>query len=325
LHGEIERKVIVGLALEFAYNNSPGSVSQLLALWEDSDVELMEETGKRMLESAEPETRAVGLLLQQGLGKATLEPDPIAWRDLALDMYGAEVNLIFNMCRIREMSLKEKDEAKKKTLTSIYGGFQRWQAGVSNAISFLRSSEWTHAKISIEEAFLSSTSTTLDSVLTFNVGIKDGLKSLREKTGKFRGIIMEYPSKLPFSAERAPTIARLQEQLLALHEIGRANESDPIVFDAVNYPIEKLETAVDYLVEGEEIATANYEVGIASTHLKGKVRNISGTVGANLRRIASAVEIIFSELPAKPWSVPGYGAPGVESRFEGDEEETNRG
>jgi hypothetical protein len=325
LLAEIERRVVVGLALESAYDNSPGSVSQLLSLWEDPDVKLMEDTSEQLLESTKPEVRSLGLILQQGLGKTAPEPDPTAWRDLALDMYGTEVNLVFDMSRTREMSLKENDESKKKTLTSIYRAFQQWQAGVSNAISFLRKSKWTQAKISIEEAFLSSTSPTLDSLLTFNPDYKHGMKSLREKTKKFREIILEYPSKLPFSTEKAPTIVRIQEQLLALHEIGRTNESDMTVFDTVDYAIEKLGAAIDFLVDREEIATANYEVGLASTHLKERVQNISGTVGANLRRIANAIEVIFSELPAKPWSVPGYGAPRVESRFAGDEEGTNHG
>ncbi len=314
----------MGLALESAYNNSPGSVSPLISLWEDPDVKLMEETSKRLLESSELETRTIGLILQQGLGKTTLEPDPIAWRDLALDLYGTQVNLIYRMSRVREMSLQENEQAKKNTLTSIYQAFRQWQVGISNTISFLRESAWTKGKISIEEAFLNSTSATLDSLLALNPTYKEGVKSLQEKTKKFREIVMEYPSKPPFPVERAATILRLQEQLFALHEIGRISESDKIVFDVVDYPIEKLETAIDYLVDGEEIASANYEVGLASTHLKNRVKNVSGTVGANLRRIANAIEIIFSELPAKPWSVPGFGAPGVESRFEGDDEEMNR-
>ena len=294
-------------------------------MWEDPDIKLMEETSKRLLESSEPEARTIGLILQQGLGKATQDPDPIAWRDLALDMYGTQINLIYKTSRVREMGLQENEQAKKKTLTSIYQAFRQWQVGISNAISFLRESAWTKAKISIEEAFLSSTSPTLDSLLALNPTYKEGVKSLREKTKKFREILLEYPSKLPFSVERAATISRIQEQLFALHEIGRISESDKIVFEVVEYPIEKLETAIDYLVDGEEIASANYEVGLASTHLKDRVKNISGTTGANLRSIANVIEIIFSELPAKPWSVPGFGAPGVESRFEGDDEETSRG
>src|SRR5712692_6760409 len=110
---DIERRVVVGLALESAYNNSPESVSQLLSLWEDPDVKLMEETSKRLVESSEPETRTIGLILQQGLGKATQDPDPIAWRDLALDMYGTQINLIYKTSRIREMGLQENEQVKK--------------------------------------------------------------------------------------------------------------------------------------------------------------------------------------------------------------------
>jgi len=39
------------------------------------------------------------------------------------------------------------------------------------------------------------------------------------------------------------------------------------------------------------------------------------TVGKRLGKIEGELDIIFSELPAKPWPVKGFGAPGVESRF----------
>jgi hypothetical protein len=323
LIGEIERKVVVGIALESAYQDSPESVSRLLSLWEAPGIETMKKVSKDLLESSKPGTRAIGHVLQQGLGGDVPEPDPIAWRDLALDLYSCELNLVSYMGRVAEMLQEEKDSVRKKTLVSIHDAFREWQKGISGAIGSLRRSDWTQAKIEIDNGYLRSGSSTLDSLVTLNPNYRGGIKLLREETKKVREILLGYPSNPPFPLERAATIARLQKPLLALYEIGRTHESDPIVSDAVTYPIEKLGTAVSYLIDGVEIASANYEVGIASDHLKDRVKEIPGSVGRNLKKIADDLEMIFSELPAKPWGVPGFGAPRVESRFEDDDPKTN--
>ncbi len=320
LIGKVERKVVAGLALEFAYQESPENISQLLPLWEDPELKAMEEIGKRLLESTEPKARTIGHILQQGLGSPAEEPNPVAWRDLALDMYECLVILGSHACSVGEMADKETDSTKKKSLINSYQAFREWQTETSCAIRFLRDSNWTQAKIEIDEGYLSSTSTILDSFAAFNPNFREAIKHLREDMKKFRETALRYPSKLPFSEDRASIIARLQESLLALCEIGRTHESDLDVLDVVNYPIEKLGTAVRYLVNGVEIEHANYEVGIASDHLKHKIKGTSGSVGRNLKKISDDLEVIFSELPAKPWGIPGFGATGVESRFKSDGE-----
>ncbi len=109
---------------------------------------------------------------------------------------------------------------------------------------------------------------------------------------------------------------RVQELLLGLQELRSQNEKDLKVSDATSYPIEKLRTAVGYLLNRNvEVAAANYEIGISNDHLKPRVKAFAGPIARKLSDITNKLDILFSELPAKPWPVPGFGAPGVESRF----------
>jgi len=311
-----ERKIVVGLALQHAYYTSPESVIKLGPLWKNPDPKNIEHVSQELLESMDPETRAIGLMLEQALDRAVRDPDPIQWRDLALDMRESQVHLMDYMYRMAEFMNEEDDVEKKHMLNRIYDEFQRWQASVSEATRHLRDENWMEAKIEIEEAYLLSQSETFDSLATLNSNYKGAIEIQRRDAKKYRDTIRSYPSKLSLPANRVATIVRVQELLLGLQELQSQNETDLKVSDAVSYPIEKLGTAVRYLLNANvEVAAANYEIGISNDHLKDRVRAFAGPTRKNLSDINDKLDILFSELPAKPWPMPGFGAPGVESRF----------
>ena len=148
-----ERKVVVGLALQHAYDTSPESVTKLGLLWRNPDPKNIEQVSQELLGSMTPKTRAIGLMLEQALDKTVPDPDPILWRDLALDMRESQVHLVDYMYRMGEFMHEEADVEKKHMLNRIYDEFQRWQASVGEATRHLRDENWTEAKIEIEEAY----------------------------------------------------------------------------------------------------------------------------------------------------------------------------
>jgi hypothetical protein len=317
-----ERRVVVGLALHHAYYTSPETATELRPLWENPDPNNVERVSRELLGSTDPEIRAIGLMLEQALDKALRDPDPIQWRDLALDMCESHVNLIDYMYRMGEFMHDEEDTEKKEMLKQIYDGFQGWQASIGEAIGNLRAASWTEAKIEIEKAYSLSQSAIFDSLVSLYSNFKGAIDIQRRDTGKYRDTIRSYSSKLPLPTDRIAIIVRVQELLLGLQELRSQNEKDMKVSDATSYPIEKLGTAVEYLLnKNVELARANYEIGISNDHLKPRIKTIAGPVGRKLSNITDKLDILFSELPAKPWPVPGFGAPGVESRFKDDDTE----
>jgi len=314
-----ERKVVVGVALQHAYYASPESVIKLGPLWKNPDPKSLELVSQELLRSMDPETRAIGLMLEQALDSTVNDPDPIQWRDLALDMYESQVNLVDYTYRMAEFMHEEADVEKKHMLNRIYDEFQRWQASVGEATRHLRDENWTEAKIEIEEAYSLSQSGIFDSLVTLNSNYKGAIEIQRRDAKKYRDTIRSYPSKLSLPADRVTTIARVQELLLGLEELRSQNDRDLKLSDAASYPIEKLDTAVRYLLNvNVEVAAANYEIGISNDHLKARVKAFAGPIGKKLSAITDKLDILFSELPAKPWPMPGFGAPGVESRFKKD-------
>jgi len=311
-----ERKVVVGLALQHAYDTSPESVTKLGLLWRNPDPKNIEQVSQELLGSMTPKTRAIGLMLEQALDKTVPDPDPILWRDLALDMRESQVHLVDYMYRMGEFMHEEADVEKKHMLNRIYDEFQRWQASVGEATRHLRDENWMEAKIEIEEAYSLSQSETFNSLVTLNSNYKGAIETQRRDVKKYRDTIRLYPSKMSLPANRVATIVRVQELLLGLQELQSQNEMDLKVLDAISYPIEKLGTAVRYLLNANvEVAAANYEIGISNDHLKDRVKAFAGPTRKNLSDITGQLDILFSELPAKPWPMPGFGAPGVESRF----------
>ncbi len=155
-----ERRVVVGLALHHAYYTSPESAIKLGPLWGNPDPKNIERVSQELLGSMNPEIRAIGLMLEQALDRGLRDPDPIKWRDLALSMYESQVNLVDYMYRMREFMYEENDIEKKKMLSRMCDGFQRWQASVGEALGNLRDANWTEAKIDIEKAYSLSQSET---------------------------------------------------------------------------------------------------------------------------------------------------------------------
>jgi len=89
----------------------------------------------------------------------------------------------------------------------------------------------------------------------------------------------------------------------------------------MSYPIEKLGVAVHYLMSTDTtVEDANYEIGLAASHLKRNLPRISGSIRRELSLRANELDILFSKLPVKPWPVKGFGSPDVESRFGSDSE-----
>ncbi len=304
-----EMKIIVGLAMLHAYYSSPKSVGYLSPSWDNPDARIIEQQVKHLSSSSGIEERELGLMLQQALAEGVVEPDAVAWRDLALDIGSSEVNLVDYMWRVSELEKHEIDAVKKKILGDAWTALQRWQGDLGMATSSMRESKWTDAKIHIEKAHDISLSPSLDSLMRSIWQLEGAIRSHREHTQEFRERISTYPSKkIAIPKDRVGIILRVEEQLLKLHKIGVDNESDHAVQDAVSYPTEKLGTAVRYLISPDiQVEAANYEIGIASGHIRPRAKGIGGTVGRQLTQVVDALDIIFSELPAKPWPVLGFG------------------
>lgn len=116
--------------------------------------------------------------------------------------------------------------------------------------------------------------------------------------------------------DRTTLILRVQSPYLRLLEINQEHESDFEVKNATKYGIEKLAVALSYLLSPDnEIEKANYEVGLAARDLTRMAGTVTSSVSKQLKELAEELDMIFTELPADPWPINGFGAPGVESRF----------
>jgi hypothetical protein len=71
------------------------------------------------------------------------------------------------------------------------------------------------------------------------------------------------------------------------------------------------------LLTNSPIEDANYEIGIAVGHMRTRTLKIKdSTVRREIADTTDKLDAIFSNLPAKPWPMKGYGHPSVESRLD---------
>jgi len=188
------------------------------------------------------------MILQPAVSENIPDPDPVAWRDLALDMYTNEVNLVDYMWRVSDMADHESEPKRKQMLAEATDSLQRWQAHLGIAISQMRESRWNDVKIEIEKADDVAREPSLDSLMKSVWQFKGAIEVQRKENLDFRSRVKTYPSRLTIPKDRISTILKLQVQLLKLHEIRNEIEKNLAIHDAVSYPIEKLGTALLYLM-----------------------------------------------------------------------------
>ncbi len=314
-------RAIVALALAESYDSCEELVPTLEALCADCAADLVEETSRNLIRSTEPERQAIGFLLQSAVQEEDPEPGPIEWRELALDLTETQISAIDLMYSIRPLMDRETDSTKKQEMSRLYRVAQRLQGELGTTARAMRDSDWTSAKKTLNATKIFSTSPSKADEFgkAIDHPYKGIVRRLQEETKKLRNRILPYPSKIAVSSERVKIILRVQSAYIPLLRINHRHEKNPLIDELTSYPLEKLGVAIDYLLSsGKTIEEANYEIGLAASSLQRGLPKAQGRVREELARIAAELDLIFSELPAKPWPVEGFGSPDVESRFADD-------
>lgn len=316
-----EIKMICGLALEAAYFEQSSFVSKLEPIWRDPQISQIESLSDELVISKDFSAHRIGFLLQGVIQNELPDPNPIQWRDLAIEILQKQVLLVDRMYRVGEIHQKGDNPKTKQVLIDVYSALQHWQAYLGGAVKDMLESDWIGAKTNIDLAFAVSRSKDfqiLGDLNGWSLGIS---KDLLNEAIKFRRLIMRYPSRIKFLRKRVKTTLLIQAPYLELLDIHYKCRGEPRLSSVTIYPVEKLGAAIRFLLSPHsEIEDANYEIGLAANHIQERKGKLSPSVEATkLKKIGNELERIFSILPARPWPMKGFGAPGVESRFKSEE------
>lgn len=321
--GDLNRKeilIICGIALGRALHSQPSLIFGLRSVWQRPKPSEIARLSRDLVSSEDVAAHEIGFILQAIKQNELPEPDPIQWRDFALELCERQIRLVDLMYRVRELHEMEKYPARKQALQRSAETLQDWQGCVGEAVLAMRVSNWIKAKTYLDASNFVSHSRDLDALVKDYPNFGEAIKSHRDEAFAFSSKVMEYPSKTRIPKERIPTILQVQSMYLRLLLLRNSTDKDNRVSSITNYPIEKLGVAIDFLLSpNTDIETANYEIGLATSHMQWKAGEIPlSPVGKQLRKISKELENTFSTLPARPWPMKGFGSPGVESRFKGE-------
>ena len=298
------RKIVVGLALQAGIrrNRLDPTISDL---YSNPDPASIASLNDRLIHSKDPEDREVGFWLEPAVKR---KPPEIDWRDIVINMLETELDLLDLAYRIQTSHLRE---------TFRVDGLLDWLNEIGNSVNNIRSGDWIYAKIAISRALHKSHDTSIEKIRE-NEYLTGAIDSHRKSTENYFDQILTFPCKLTMLEDRVDTILEVQDLLIEIMRKYYLESPNRILVDVILYPIEKLGVAQDYLLNPERSEEqANYEIGLASEHLKEKVVNIQNSETLKwAKNIQERIEFLFSKLPAEPWPVKGFGYPGVESRFE---------
>jgi len=303
-------KVIVGLALEesirqLRYNKNLKEIfSQLDDLFSDPDPSSIEELHANLISSSQDVFREIGFRLEPLIERTG--PD-IDWRDLVIDMLETELDMfnIFHLLKISTNIQYDVDDLRE------------WFNSIGGSVSHIKQGDWVHAKIYASRAIEFSLRDSIERIRE-DEHLKGAIDAFRKDTKKFFEQIKAFPAQIKVSNDRLEIIVEVQEILIELMKKDHLQRPKRIVKDVIHYPTEKLGVAQNYLLNPNySVEQANYELGLASEHLKEKMPNVQDSQTLRwIKELWRRIETLFSELPLKPWPMEGFGEPGVESRFE---------
>src|SRR5260370_30551101 len=91
--------------------------------------------------------------------------------------------------------------------------------------------------------------------------------------------MLAYPSRTNVPTNRAEIILQVQAVYFNLLELQQRGKMSNDAFDVVSYSIEKLGVSVRYLLStNTTVEDANYEIGLAASHLKRNLLRTSGSI-----------------------------------------------
>jgi hypothetical protein len=322
---ENEVKIVIGQAVGRAYylDHAERTIPMLQRLFEEPQTTAIERVTSELLASDNPDEHSVAFMLQAALQTDLPDPDPIAWRDLALDICQFESTVADYMYRLGE-EMKDKNkvtDSEKKALVEMYDALRGWANSLGSTVYQMREENWIDAKVEIDESFCASQSQAIDALKIYYKDpiLAEVIDGFRGKTRQFHETILGYPSRMPIPKDRVKTILELQAIYLRLEQLhfkNRAFELSQVIL----YPIEKLGDAIWMLLQTDRsVEQANYEIGLAVGNMRRGLPEIKDSaVRKELVDLADKLDVIFASLPAKPWPMKGYGHPDVESRFDSE-------
>jgi arsenate reductase-like glutaredoxin family protein len=306
-------KIVVGSALLDCIESAPydktllGFCNDLRALYDSAiSIEEIKRLHNKLVKSSNPNQRDVGFALEPALGFNQPEKD---WRDLAIEMMETELSLFDIFYRIT--TLKEQKYQTSELL--------EWLNEIGSSVSCMRSSDWINAKKHANKAFELSRKDSIKEIIEDEY-LGGAIVIYQKATARYFEETKQYPVTATFPEDRLDIIVELQAFLLKLEEKYQIGKPSKVLSDVILYPIEKIGTAIEYLMNSnEKIERANYEIGLACEHFKEKIGNLRGKEERDwANSIYEPLEVVFSKLPVEPRSVTGFGNPGVESRFENE-------
>ena len=300
-------RIAVGLALEAEMERDDvdsSLLNRLLDLYSNPNSDAVKTVHDELLESDSFEDREVGLWLEPALIRRRPDFD---WREVVMDMQETELDL-FDLAYLIETS-EHRNEFRAL-------GLLDWMNSIGSCVSNIRGGNWVLAKIDLNRAMHESLGESVEDVRK-NEDFRGAVDEHRKATRSYLERILMFPCGSNVPEDRLDTILGVQELVIELKRKYHFESTNGIPSDVFPYAIEKLGVAEDYLFDSKtSLEQAGYEVGLASEHLKGKVENIRNLEArALVVKLQERIEFLFSQLPARPWPVEGFGQLGVESRF----------
>lgn len=305
-----QRKVIIGFALAkcisiLEFDSALSDVyGRIDILYEKIDQAELENLYDFLIASSNGTLREIGFHLEPLI---VFKESKMEWRDLVIEMLETEISL-FNIFHMLTTSSNVSYDTHD---------LLEWLNDLGSSANHMKVSNFTGAKIHASRAYEHSLNQTVENMLT-DPYIGGAIDQHRRETAEHFQTAKRFPVHFDVSEGRVDTILEVQEIFIEFLKKYHLDHPDKVLSDVILYPIEKLGTAIDYILDSKRtIEEANYELGLASEHIKEKSEGIHNPNDLKwATAIHQKIECLFSKLPAKPWPVKGFGFPGVESRFD---------
>ena len=275
-------KVIVGLALECElYNRRFNRV--LFSLYSNPNLDGIRALHDHLIVSNNHFDREVAFWLEPTLEQIPVKMDSIS---LVAELQRIEIELTSLLWQVDSGILRDIND---------------WLNYIVNVGYSVEEGNWIHAKILMSQALQSSRTESVERIKS-DPRLRYVIEALQMETLRCFEQIRRAPSKLKMPEERFDIILEVQGILIELMRKYYLDDIEKEARDIIRYPIQKLDTALRYLMQpGTKIEAADHEVDLASEHLEWQMNNISNPKTLDwAKKTLKRMKALSTQLPSKP-------------------------
>ena len=248
-------KVVAGLALVNEIYNR-GFNQALFNLYSRPDIDRIRALHDRFIASDDHFDREVAF-----------------WLELALEQIPIKIDLTNLVVTMKEMEVLLFD-----LLWRVNAGSQRdlndWLNFVANAAQSIQDGYWIDAKILTSQALESSRKESVEDVKRDPV-LRRKIEVLQRGTLRCFEQVRRFPLRLRLPEERLDVIIEVQEILIQLVMRLYLERPEKEAVGLLTDPARKLNAALRYMMQSDEMEKAGDEIGLALQYLESRMNNVS--------------------------------------------------